>query len=225
MVFSLAGLRIVRAIGQMNAMTMPLASTPPRSPSELGPRAPQTYKPWLRALGAWLFRRAGWTFEGEWPDLPKFVVIVAPHTSNWDFPIGMAVKWATGFDAHWWGKDSLFLPPMGWFMRANGGIPIVRKNSARVVERTIEAFRTHDTFALVLAPEGTRKKVHQWRSGFWHVAKGAQVPICCVAFDWSRRVLRVGPTTMPHEDDPEIGIARIRSYYDDVRGYNASQQA
>ncbi len=208
----------------MNAMTLPLASTPPRLASQLGPRAPQTNRPWLRALGAWLLKKAGWTFEGEWPDLPKFVVIVAPHTSNWDFPVGLAAKWAIGLDAHFWGKDSLFVPPMGWFMRANGGIPVDRKHRGRVVEKTIACFATNERFALALAPEGTRKKVSQWRSGFWHVAKGAHVPICCVAFDWPRRLVLVGPTTMPLEDDPEIGIARIRSYYDHVRGYNPSQQ-
>jgi 1-acyl-sn-glycerol-3-phosphate acyltransferase len=80
-------------------------------------------------------------------------------------------------------------------------------------------------FALVLSPEGTRKKVSQWRSGFWHVAKGANVPICCVALDWGRKVIRLGPTTMPVEDDPAEGIARMRSYYDGVQGYNPLQQS
>lgn len=179
----------------------------------------------LRRLGLWLLERAGWRFEGQWPDIPRFVTIVAPHTSNWDFPIGLAAKWALGFDAHWWGKDTLFLPPLGWFMRANGGIPVDRHNRSNAVENTIEGFRTNERFALVLAPEGTRKKVANWRTGFWHVAKGANVPIVCVAFDWSRKVIRVGPTTMPDESDPHAGIARIRTYYDGVMGYNPSQQA
>ena len=158
------------------------------------------------------------------PNTPKFVAIVAPHTSNWDFLIGIAAKWALGFDAHFWGKDTLFIPPLGWFMRANGGIPVDRSNSSKVVDMTIEGFLTHERFALALAPEGTRKKVSQWRSGFWHVAKGANVPICCVAFDYSRKVIRLGPSTMPDEEDPVLGIARIRSYYANVQGYNPSQQ-
>jgi len=191
----------------------------------LGPLTPQTRGRLLRRFGYWLLTRAGWRFEGEWPNLAKFVTIVAPHTSNWDFPVGLAAKWALGFDAHWWGKDTLFLPPLGWFMRANGGIPVDRKNSSKVVDKTIEGFRTNAQFALVLAPEGTRRKVTQWRSGFWHVAKGAGVPICCVAFDWPRKVIRIGPTTMPDEDDPIAGIMRIRSYYNDVQGYNPAQQA
>ena len=190
----------------------------------LGPRIPQTRSLLLRRFGLWLLTRAGWHFEGQWPNVPKLVVIVAPHTSNWDFFIGLAAKWALGLDAHWWGKDTLFLPPLGWFMRANGGIPVDRSSSSKVVEKTIEAFRSHEQFALALAPEGTRRKVTHWRSGFWHVAKGAGVPICCVAFDWSRKVIRVGPSTMPVEDNPDMGISRIRSYFADVSGYNPTQQ-
>jgi 1-acyl-sn-glycerol-3-phosphate acyltransferase len=191
---------------------------------QLGPLAPQSHRRWLRRLGLALMTRAGWRFEGQMPNMPRFVAIVAPHTSNWDFPIGLAGKWALGFDAHWWGKDTLFLPPMGWFMAANGGIPVNRHHRENAVERTIAAFRSHERFALALAPEGTRKRVQEWRSGFWHVAKGANVPICCVALDYSRKVIRLGPSTMPIEDDPSAGIARIRRYFADVTGYNPSQQ-
>ena len=190
----------------------------------LGPMAPQTRGRLLRTVGLWVLTRMGWHFEGQMPNTPKFVAIVAPHTSNWDFLLGIAAKWALGFDAHFWGKDTLFIPPLGWFMRANGGIPVDRTNSSKVVDMTIEGFLTHERFALALAPEGTRKLVTQWRSGFWHVAKGANVPICCVAFDYARKVIRLGPSTMPQEDDPVDGIARIRSYFANVQGYNPSQQ-
>lgn len=191
----------------------------------LGPQVPQTHRPWLRAVGAWLMRRAGWRFEGQFPDIAKFVVIVAPHTSNWDFPVGLSAKWALGFDAHWWGKDTLFLPPLGWFMRANGGIPVVRHNKQDVVERTVAAFKQHPRFALALAPEGTRRKVTQWRSGFWHVAQGANVPIVCVALDWERKVVRLGPVTTAHEADAEAGIARIRALFAGVRGHTPAHQS
>ncbi len=156
------------------------------------------------------------------PDLPKFVVIVAHHTSNWDFPIGLAAKWALGVDVRWLGKDSLFMPPLGWFMRANGGVPVKRSSRENVVEQTAHEFASRDQFVLVLAPEGTRKRVAEWKSGFWHVAKRADVPICCVALDWSRRVVRMGPTVTADEDDPAAGITRIRSYFADVRGYDPS---
>ncbi|HEY0928635.1 MAG TPA: lysophospholipid acyltransferase family protein [Gemmatimonas sp.] len=152
------------------------------------------------------------------PDLPQFVVIVAPHTSNWDFIIGLAAKWALGFGSSWWGKASLFRPPLGWFMRAIGGIPIDRRAKTNVVEQTIAEFRAHPQFVLTLAPEGTRKQVTAWKSGFWHVAQGAGVPICCVAFDWGRRVVRLGPTTEAWETDANVGIARIRRLYTDITG-------
>ncbi len=211
----------------------PDATRAPVTPSDgtsgaswrLGPQVPQTRGTLLRRLGYWLLQRAGWRFEGTWPDIPQFVAIVAPHTSNWDFPVGLAAKWALGLDAHWWGKDTLFLPPLGWFMRANGGIPVDRHNRSNAVENTLAGFRTNAQFALVLAPEGTRKRVDNWRTGFWHVAKGAHVPIVCVAFDWPTKVIRIGPTTMPDEDDVDAGIARMRSYYEGVLGYNPAQQA
>ena len=208
----------------MNGMTLHPASRPAPDTWQLGSNVPKSHRPWLRALGRILLFRAGWRFEGQMPNVPRFVAIIAPHTSNLDFPIGLAAKWALGFDAHWWGKHTLFVPPLGWFMRANGGIPVNRRNSRNAVERTIQAFQSNEQFALALAPEGTRKKVSAWRSGFWHVAKGANVPICCVALDFRRKVVRLGPTTMPVEDDPTAGIARIRSYYADVNGRNPSLQ-
>lgn len=185
---------------------------------QLGPNVPQTRRPWLRAIGLWLLTRLGWHFEGTMPDVPKFVVIVAPHTSNWDFIIGLSAKWALGLDAHFWGKDTLFIPPLGWFMRANGGIAVHRANRSKVVDTTVAAFNTNTRFVLALAPEGTRKQVTKWRSGFWHVAHTAQVPICCVAFDYPTKTVRMGPTTMPTESNAEEGMMRIRSYYDGVRG-------
>ncbi|MBL0938266.1 MAG: lysophospholipid acyltransferase family protein [Gemmatimonadaceae bacterium] len=168
-------------------------------------------------------QRAGWRFTGAMPNLPRFVVIVAPHTSNWDFVLGLSAKWALGLDAHWWGKDTLFRPPLGWFMRANGGIPVDRRNKQNAVERTITMMTSREQFTLALSPEGTRKRVQEWRSGFWHVAKGAGVPICCVAFDWAQREVRLGPVLTADEDDPATGIARVRRAFGNVRGYDATQ--
>ncbi len=213
----------------MNPMSMGIASStshPPDGPRAwtLGPNVPQTRGTTLRRFAWWAMRRMGWQFEGAMPDLPQFVVIVAPHTSNWDFFAGLAAKWALGLDVRWLGKDTLFLPPLGWFMRAIGGVPVDRHNRHNVVQQSVIEFQRREQFVLVLAPEGTRRRVPEWRSGFWHVAKQAQVPICCVALDWGRKVVRLGPTSMPVEEDAAAGIARVRSYYADVRGYDPSQQ-
>lgn len=194
------------------------------APWALGPQVPSTGNRVLQALGRALLRATGWRFAGAMPDAPKFVVIVAPHTSNWDFPVGLAAKWALMLECRFWGKDSLFRGPMGWFMRANGGIPVDRANRHAVVDVTIAAFAAAPRMVLVLSPEGTRKKVDRWRTGFWHVAKGAGVPICCVAFDFPSKTIRLGPTTTADEDDPEAGIARLQGYYAGVRGCNPAQQ-
>lgn len=207
------------------ATDLPHSSLPREADGwRLGPRVPQTRGTVLRGVGRLLLRLAGWKFEGAMPNAPQFVVIVAPHTSNWDFPIGLIAKWAIGLDAGWLGKDTLFRGPLGWFMRANGGVPVDRVNRHNVVEQSVDVFRTRERFVLVLAPEGTRKKVSGWRSGFWHVAHDARVPVCCVALDWGRRVVRLGPNAMALEDDADAGIRRFRSYYDGVLGYNPSQQ-
>jgi 1-acyl-sn-glycerol-3-phosphate acyltransferase len=201
-----------------------LAATARPDDWRLGPRVPQTRKPWLRALGLAMLRAAGWRFEGAMPDLPKFVVAIAHHTSNWDFPVGLAAKWALGLEPRWLGKHTLFLPPFGWFLRHIGGIPVIRARSANIVDDIVREFATRDQLVLALAPEGTRKRVPEWKSGFWHVAKRAGVPICCVALDWGRKVIRLGPTTTPDEDDPAAGIRRIRGYFADARGYDPGKE-
>ena len=186
----------------------------------MGPRVPQTRNRLLRRFGQSWFEQMGWKFKGEWPDIPKFVLIVAPHSSNWDFVAGLAAKWALGLQVRWLGKHTLFIPPLGWFMRAIGGVPVERSARHNVVSQSAHEFSVRDRFVLVITPEGTRKNVGSWRSGFWHVAKLANVPICPVAFDWGTRTMFIGPTTMPFEDDPDVGIARVRSYYAGVRGFD-----
>jgi len=198
---------------------------PAPSPSwALGPEVPATGNRVLRMVGRALLRATGWRFAGQMPNTRKFIVIVAPHTSNWDFPVGLAAKWALMLECRFWGKDSLFRGPMGWFMRANGGIPVDRANRHAVVETTIEAFAAASRMVLVLSPEGTRKKVDRWRTGFWHVAKGAGVPICCVAFDFPSKTIRLGPTVTADEDDPEEGMRRLQGYFAGVTGCNPAQQ-
>ena len=161
-----------------------------------------------------MLRRAGWRVVGNFPDLPKFVCIMAPHTSNWDFFVAVTVKFALGVRAVWIGKDTLFRWPVRGFLQRLGGIPVVRSAPHAVVQRIADEFAVRDRMIFALAPEGTRKRVERWRSGYWHVAHTAGVPIVPVGFDFALRTVFIGPpitTTDSLEDDER----RLRDY---VRG-------
>ncbi len=215
-------------MSQMNRMTTSHASgaLPPSTSPVLGPRVPQNRGPLFRLLGRLMLRLAGWELTGTIPDIPQFVLIVAPHTSNWDFFVGVATKWAMGFRVIFLGKHTLFRPPMGWFMRALGGVPVNRSTSNLLVDQTTSQFAEHEQLVLVLAPEGTRKHVSGWRSGFWHIARAANVPVVCTAFDYALKQVRFGPTLQVNANvDAAVDIARIKSHYDDVQGRHPALQA
>ena len=148
-------------------------------------------------LGRASMRLSGWTFAGALPEIARFVIIVAPHTSNWDFFVGLQAKWALSLDAHWFGKDSLFRGLMGVALRRIGGRPVKRDTAAGVVGEVAATFSSESRFVLALAPEGTRKPVAHWRTGFYHIAVAAGVPIVPVALDWSRREIVIRPPFHP----------------------------
>ena len=216
----------------MNVMSAKLASAPsnPTRPSardadwRLGPNVPQTRSGLQRKIGYGLMRLLGWDFEGQMPNLSRFVVIVAPHTSNLDFFIGLFGKWALGIDVRFMAKSSVFVPPIGWFMRAIGGVPVVRTQRNNLVEQSIHEFATRPAFVLVLAPEGTRTRVTAWKSGFWHIARAAGVPGCCVALDFGRKRIRLGPVLDADDADAATGVARARAQFADVQGRHPSRQ-
>ena len=183
----------------------------------IGDAVPRRGGAFTRAFGRLGLAVAGWRLVGEIPDAPKFVAIVAPHTSNWDFVVGLLAKFALAVDAAWLGKHTLFRPPFGAIMRRWGGIPVDRAASHDVVAQTVAAFAARPRMVLAVAPEGTRKRVTAWRSGFYHIARGAGVPILLVALDWPHRTIRFGPTVTP-TGDAEGDIARIRARYADVAG-------
>ena len=135
----------------------------------------------------------GWKFDGGLPNEPKFVIIVAPHTSNWDFPVGLAALFALGFRISFLGKHSIFKWPLGLFMRWLGGIPVERSVSRDRVAESVAAFNSTDKLILVIAPEGTRKLVPRWKTGFYHVAHGARVPIVPIVFDFGRKTIGIRP--------------------------------
>ena len=150
--------------------------------------------------------------EGEIPNLPKFVIIGAPHTSNWDFPVAMSLVLALGLDAHWIGKHTLFRWPFGGLMRWFGGMPVVRSERGGVVAQVIDIFKGRERMVFGLSPEGTRKRVDQWKTGFYHIALGAGVPIVPGYFDYPRKVIGFGPPLMP-SGDIEADISTLQAFY------------
>jgi 1-acyl-sn-glycerol-3-phosphate acyltransferase len=159
----------------------------------------------------------GWRTEGRPPDSPRYVVIAAPHTTNWELPTALMMAFAFRIKISWIGKDSLFRPPFGGFFRWLGGIPVDRSRSHGMVEHIVQRFRECEKFVLVMAPEATRTKTDRWRSGFYHIAKGAGVPIVLGFLDYRRKCGGVGPIVIP---TGEIGhdMKSIRSFYAGITG-------
>ena len=159
----------------------------------LGCQVPQRGNSITRTLSITLMRLTGWRFEGTIPDIPKFVLIVAPHTSNWDFCVGIMAMFALNLRGTFLGKDTLFRWPLGIVMRWLGGVPVDRYSPHNIVEQTVAHFQRRPQMVLALSPEGTRKKLNGWRSGFYFVARGAGVPILPVAFDYPHKTIRMLP--------------------------------
>jgi 1-acyl-sn-glycerol-3-phosphate acyltransferase len=154
-------------------------------------------------------RALGWRIAGQLPNRSKFVVIAAPHTSNWDFVVGIAARFALGLDVSWLGKHTLFRWPWAVIFRRWGGIPVDRSVSQNTVPQIVDLFRSREAFVLALAPEGTRKQVSEWRTGFWYIAHGAGVPIVPVAFDWPQRTIRIGePVETTGDVDADVRAMR-----------------
>jgi 1-acyl-sn-glycerol-3-phosphate acyltransferase len=159
--------------------------------------------------------------RGELPPLPRFVIIVAPHTSNWDFPVGLAALFALDLDAHWFGKDSIFRGIFGTMLRALGGRPVRRETPEGVVAEVAATLRAEPEFILALAPEGTRKRVTHWRTGFYRIAEAANVPIVPVAFDFSRKEIIIH-APFPVTGDLASDIAKLQALYRPEMGRHPS---
>lgn len=184
---------------------------------DVGPQVPRSGGAIRRAIGLFALRVLRWRVEGNIADRPKYVAIVAPHTSNWDFVVGLAARYALRLDASWLGKHTLFRPPFGWIMRRWGGIAVDRTASHDVVSQTIAEFSSRPRVFLVITPEGTRKQVSRWRTGFWHIAKGANVPILPIIFNWRDRVIQIGAPFVPGSD-VDLDVARLQALFADASG-------
>lgn len=151
--------------------------------------APGAESPKGSRIAAAILRLIGWQIAGRLPDQPRYVLIVAPHTSNWDFPVGVVAKFTLGLEATWLGKHTLFRFPVNGLLRWLGGEPIDRNTRHGTTHDAIQRFRERTRWILVISPEGTRKRVAEWKTGFQRIAHGAGVPIVPVSFDWSTRTI------------------------------------
>ncbi len=177
----------------------------------------------LTAFTHWILRRLGWKFEGGLPENPKSVVIGAPHTSNWDFILFMAAVHAYKIDARFLGKHTLFWWPLSVLLRALGGIPVDRSAPGGLVRQVAEEFNRSETMVLVVAPEGTRKAVPQWKSGFVRLADGAGVPVVpAVLHCQERRVLLAPP--IRYEGDTGAFMDQVRAAFDGATGFRPEGQ-
>ncbi|HVH40127.1 MAG TPA: 1-acyl-sn-glycerol-3-phosphate acyltransferase [Gemmatimonadaceae bacterium] len=167
----------------------------------------------MRTMGALVLRAFGWRFTGEsFPDRRKFVLIIAPHTSNWDFAVGLAAMYALGMQGTFLAKHSLFKFPLGIVMRWLGGIPVNRKSSQDVVWQISDIIAKADKIIPVLTPEGTRSRAEKWRTGFYWIAKRSGVPIQPVTFDYSTKSVHFFPLFTPTTDS-QGDIALLKAHF------------
>ncbi|MBC3886555.1 lysophospholipid acyltransferase family protein [Undibacterium griseum] len=182
--------------------------------------------PVVRTLMRWIsvmvLRLCGWRIEGITPVEPKYVLIAAPHTSNWDFPVTLMVCFALRLKVYWMGKASLFPPVVGAVMRWLGGIPVNRNRTSNLVQSTVDAFHTSQTLTVIVPPEGTRGKVTHWKTGFYYIAAGAGVPIALGYLDFKRKAGGIGQMFYP-SGDIVADMEYIQDFYRGIHGKNPQQ--
>lgn len=169
----------------------------------------------MKYLSRLILKLAGWKAEGKVPDVKKFVVVVAPHTSNWDYVVGQLFYLSMGIKARVMIKKEMFFFPMGAILKLMGGVPVDRQRKTDIVERMAEEIRKNDSFILTITPEGTRKKVTEWKRGFYRIARAAEVPILPGYFDYKRKVVGIGELFYP-SDDEEADMRKIKLFFKDI---------
>lgn len=174
-----------------------------------------------RRVASLLLRMSGWTAVGE---VPRTGILVgAPHTSNWDFVMMLLVMWRGGVSPRVLMKRELFAGPLAWVLPRLGGIPLDRENPGQVVRELVSQARTGEPFLLVLAAEGTRSRGEHWKSGFWRIARAADLPIALAFIDGPSRTTGFGPT-IAATDDVVADMDRVRAFYADKRGIHPERR-
>lgn len=181
-----------------------------------------TFIPAMRNIARFLFWITGWKVNGEVPKLPKFVAILAPHTSAWDLPIAMLTKFILRINFSFFAKQEIFAPPFGFIFRALGGLPVDRASRHNLVEHAVKTFNEKEQFILALSPEGTRKYVAKWKTGFYYIALQAKVPIALAYIDYGNKVAGIGPLFYP-TGNIDKDIESIKVFYRPIKGRHPEQ--
>ncbi|HLP51556.1 MAG TPA: lysophospholipid acyltransferase family protein [Chitinophagales bacterium] len=171
----------------------------------------------MKLLARFIFWLTGWRTAGQVPQLKKFVAILAPHTSGWDVFYGFLAKYIFGIHFAFYGKKEIFDAPYGFIFKALGGIPVDRSKHSNLVEQAVATFNERDEFILALSPEGTRKYVEKWKTGFYYIALQAKVPIVLTYLDFEHKVAGIGPTFYP-TGDIDKDIEEIKNFYRPIKG-------
>ena len=178
----------------------------------LPPNTPQVRSRWRRFLGVAVMRLCGWQIAGNMPNEKKFVLIVAPHTSNWDFVVGSLAYFALQLDTIWLVKHTALKGPLGALAKYFGGAPIDRARAGDVVLAYVGEFDRRDKIIVTITPEGTRKKMPEWKRGFYRIAELAKVPIVPVALNFSRREVEIMAPFQP-TGDYEQDLPKIKALF------------
>lgn len=179
---------------------------------ETAPLIPRWGNTFTRWFGLSVLKLFGWKLDVVLPNRPKMVLIYAPHTSNWDFVVGLAAILALQVRVHWFGKHTIFRPPFRNLFIKLGGIPIDRNAAVGVVHQTTQQFSNTPQLLIGLAPEGTRSLAPKWKSGFYQIAQAAQVPILISYLDYKKKVVSLGPLIEP-SGDYAADLEKIQSFY------------
>lgn len=184
---------------------------------ELPPTAPRTDHPIIRAAARATLRLFGWKLVGRFPDVPRLLLVAAPHSSAWDAVWGLLLKVALGLEIEFMAKKEAFFFPLGTLLRLLGGVAVDRGAANGVVGATVQAFRSKPVCWVVLAPEGTRRKLDRWKTGFWHIARQAEVPVCTIYLHYPEKTFGVGPL-VEMTADMEGDIAKLRDFFAPYQG-------
>lgn len=173
----------------------------------------------FKRFSAYWLKKNGWSFEGDFEPLPdKFIIIVAPHTATIDFFLGIMARSVLGITStKFLGKSQLFKFPFGFIFRALGGYPVVRTRDNSLVDSVTEIFNRHEKFSIALAPEGTRSKVTRIKTGFYHIAQKANIPIYPVGFDFGTKTIIIKEPLHP-SDNIENDMRELISFYANLQG-------